>query len=197
MGLGLLLVVMAAAWSMMDLSDSDALRKYPGLMEGLLPGLIVLGLVMMGVGWWAGRELRRNELKGWATLALGGALIAGTAMHSILPIVDEQRSYRPAAGWLVQRTQGDAEIGYYWPGREANKRPGWLCHLKGRRFVFLDDPAVAMEWLNQSSDALLLTTPVLAGHIPANTPVAKWRISSTSWVVLKGSNRDIGRGYEN
>ena len=159
--------------------------KYPGLMVSLRPGLIVLALVMMSVGWLAVRAMRRDELKGWTTLALGGALIAGTAMHTVLPVIDEQRSYKAAAGWLAEQTPAGEKIGYYWPGREASKRPAWLCHLDGRRFVFLADPAAAMAWLNQSPAGLLLTTPVLAADLSAVVTAAEWRISSTSWVVLK------------
>ncbi|MEJ6732124.1 MAG: hypothetical protein QNK90_08595, partial [Opitutaceae bacterium] len=55
----------------------------------------------------------------------------------------------------------------------------------GRRFVFLADPAAAMAWLNQSPAGLLLTTPVLAADLSAVVTAAEWRISSTSWVVLK------------
>lgn len=180
----LILVLVVAGWSMGP-SGWDPLWKYPGLMVSLRPGLIVLALVMMSVGWLAVRAMRRDELKGWTTLALGGALIAGTAMHTVLPVIDEQRSYKAAAGWLAEQTPAGEKIGYYWPGREASKRPAWLCHLDGRRFVFLADPAAAMAWLNQSPAGLLLTTPVLAADLSAVVTAAEWRISSTSWVVLK------------
>lgn len=183
--LGLLPLVLVLAWSVMDLSDWDALQKYPGLMERLPPGLTILGLVMMGVGWWAGREMRRNELKGWTMLALGGALIAGTAMHTVLPVVDEQRSYRPASEWLVEQTSENETMGYYWPGREASKRPAWLCHLGDRRFEFLADPVAAMRWLSEKPDGLLLTTPALKTNLGATVVAKQWRISSTHWVVLK------------
>lgn len=188
MGLGLL--VLGVVVGKMGVSEWDPLSKYPGLMERLVPGLIGVGLVMMAVGWWAGREMRRNELKGWATLSFGGALIAGAAMHTVLPIVDEQRSYRNAAGWLAERTSVDETIGYYWPGREASKRPAWLCHLGDRRFVFLADSDAAEAWLSETPDSLLLTTPVLAADLNATDVAAQWRISSTHWMVLKNDPGD-------
>ncbi|MBT5900750.1 MAG: glycosyltransferase family 39 protein [Opitutaceae bacterium] len=180
----LILVLVVAGWGM-GTSGWDPLRKYPGLMVSLRPGLIVLGLVMMNVGWWSGRSMPRDELKGWTTLALGGALIAGTAMHTVLPVIDEQRSYQPAAKWLGERTPAGETIGYFWPGREASKRPAWLCHLDGRRLEFFADDAAATAWLNQRPNRLLLTTPALATGLNSVVTAAEWRISSTSWVVLK------------
>lgn len=184
--LGLLLpvVVMASRW--MEISGRNPLPDYPELLESLWPGVIVLGVVMMGVGRWSGREMRINEIRGWMALALSGALIAGTAMHTVLPVIDEQRSYRLPAQWLAEQSPRDENIGYFWPGREASKRPAWLCHLDGRRLTFMANQAEATAWLNNDAGKLLLTTPTLAADLDWAVTVAEWRISSTSWVVLKG-----------
>lgn len=182
---GLLLLVMVGAWRLMQDSGWDPLPRYPGLMASLGPGLIGLGVVMMGVGWWAGRAMRRDELRGWMTLALGGALIAGTALHTVLPAIDQQRSYQRPAQWLAEQTPVGESIGYFWPGREASKRPAWLCHLGGRRFEFMADSAAANAWLDRGVGRLLLTIPSLAAEIDGGVSVAEWRLSSTSWVVLQ------------
>ena len=184
--LGVILIAVAVAWSLVGGRLGDPLPDYPGMMDALWSPLLVLGLTMVSVGWWAGRKLRDRALHGWMGLAWGGALIAGVALHTVLPVVDDQRSYRPAAQWLVERVPEDGRIGYFWPGREAVKRPAWLCHLERRRLEFFADAATAEAWLSQDAGRLLITSPELAVDLPSTTTVAAWRISSTSWVVVSG-----------
>ena len=182
--LGVLFVVVSIGWPLITPLVGDALNKYPGVIDNLRLGLSLVGTVLAVTGGSALWMRRRDNLRDWSLLAFGGALAAGAALHVILPEIDAYKSYRPAANWLVERVDAGAEIGFYWPGREANKRPAWLCHLQGRRLVFCATAAAANTWLAAEPGRLLLTTPSLKEDLPDAEQVADWQISSTHWLVV-------------
>lgn len=183
--LGLLLATVSIGWPLLAPLAGEALDKYPGLMGGLRPGLMLVGAAMAATGAGTLWIRRQGSVRIWSWLGFGGALTAGIALNAILPVIDAYKSYQPAASWLVERVDAEAAIGFFWPGREATKRPAWLCHLQGRRLKFFATALEAQAWLAAEPGRLLLTHPELLAELPGTDPVADWQISSTHWVVVE------------
>lgn len=156
------------------------------LLRELRPALLVIGPALLMSGGSALLAAKRASPWAWPLLSASGALLWSIAMSFVLPVIDQQRSYAPAARWLGARVKSDQLIGYFWPGREASKRPAWLCHLDGRRLVFLDSAVAARLWLAADSNRLMLTTPSLLSELNPASLDAQWKISSTDWAVVRG-----------
>jgi hypothetical protein len=111
-------------------------------------------------------------------------LLFTLAQWLVLPVIDTVRDYRPAAAWLASHSPATEAVGFYWPGREATKRPAWLCYLPSHRLETFTDAASAAAWLAEKPGRLLLTDPDNAGTVNGAQTVQRWKISSTQWVVV-------------
>jgi hypothetical protein len=111
-------------------------------------------------------------------------LLFTLALWFVLPVIDRVRDYRPAAAWLASHSPATETVGFYWPGREATKRPAWLCYLPGHRLETFTDATSAAAWLAEKPGRLLLTDPDNAGTVNGAQAVQRWKISSTQWVVV-------------
>jgi hypothetical protein len=111
-------------------------------------------------------------------------LLFTLAQWLVLPVIDTVRDYRPAAAWLASHSPAAEQVGFYWPGREATKRPAWLCYLPSHRLETFTDAPSAAAWLAQKPGRLLLTDPTNAGMVNGAQAVQRWKISSTQWVVV-------------
>lgn len=182
-GLGFL--VAWSGWSLL-LPHLDATNLTPDMLSDLRPGVLIFGAILSIVGGIALRLTTRQKPSVWPVLAGGGALLWSAATLLVLPVIDRQRSYEPAARWLTERVGPEEPIGFYWPGREATKRPAWLCHLDGRRLVFFGEAEAARDWLAAGDSRLLLTSPPLVRELGGVESLTTWRISSTDWAVVRG-----------
>lgn len=154
------------------------------LLGAFRPGLLVIGPALLVFGSSAFLAAKRTSPWTWPLLSAAGALGWSISMLLVLPVIDQQRSYAPASRWLVERVNPSQVIGYYWPGREASKRPAWLCHLDGRKFIFFDSAVTARLWLAADTNRIALTTPALVSELNPISVEAQWTISSTDWAVV-------------
>lgn len=129
---------------------------------------------------------RSRLLRGVGTSAATFFLLFTLAQWLVLPVIDTVRDYRPAAAWLAANTPAGERVGFYWPGREATKRPAWLCYLPNHRLETFSDATSAAAWLAKKPGRLLLSNPDNAGTIGGARTVQQWKISSTQWVVVAG-----------
>jgi 4-amino-4-deoxy-L-arabinose transferase-like glycosyltransferase len=123
-------------------------------------------------------------LRGVGTSAATFFLLFTLAQWLVLPVIDTVRDYRPAAAWLAAHSPANERVGFYWPGREATKRPAWLCYLPSHRLeTFIDAPSAA-AWLAQKPGRVLLSDPDNASAMNGARVIQRWKISSTQWVVV-------------
>jgi 4-amino-4-deoxy-L-arabinose transferase-like glycosyltransferase len=132
----------------------------------------------------AGTDDLPRLLRGVGTSAATFFLLFTLAQWFVLPVIDTVRDYRPAAAWLAQHSPANERVGFYWPGREATKRPAWLCYLPGHRLETFTDAASATAWLAEKPGRLLLSNPENADAVGGARTVQQWKISSTQWVVV-------------
>lgn len=182
---GAILILAGIVWPLLPPPP----RATPELLAALRPAAFAVGVIMLVGGGWS---LRRTWLAGWNESRLSGWLgICATMVVSwsavmwlVLPPIDTLRTYRPAAHWLAERVQPGETVGFFVPGREAPKRPAWLCHLGGRRLTFFATAEEASAWLIATPGRLLLTSPERALTLSDPVqPIITWRISSDTWVV--------------
>lgn len=156
--------------------------------------LVAVGLLLTGGGVLAWRAAQRNAdgdvelprlLRGVATSAATFFLLFTLAQWFVLPVIDTVRDYRPAAAWLAARSPANEHVGFYWPGREATKRPAWLCYLPNHRLETFTDAGSAAAWLAANPKRLLLSNPENAGAVEGTRIVQEWKISSTAWAVVQ------------
>lgn len=162
-------------------ADTLAALRWPGLVLGLW--LVIIA----GWSFWAALAARFSA---WFGLAATGVIGYSLAMWLVLPVIDPALTYRPAAQWLAERVPAGGVVGFYSPGREALKRPSWLCHLgEGRRLKFLATPAEASAWLAADPQRLVLTEPTRRkAPMPEQVvTIIRWRISSDQWAVLSAA----------
>jgi len=182
--LGAVGVVMIAvalfAWSALP----QIPRTTPEVIAALRPAALVVGIILALGGGWMLRDSLRLPRRAWVVLA--ATLVTGwsAVMWLALPPIDTLRTYRPAAHWLAERVEPNEQVGFYVPGREAPKRPAWLCHLGGRRLEFFTNAEGAAAWLAMKPGRLLLTSPALAPTVSGSHQIQSWTISSDHWVVL-------------
>jgi 4-amino-4-deoxy-L-arabinose transferase-like glycosyltransferase len=123
-------------------------------------------------------------LRGVGTSAATFFLLFTLAQWFVLPVIDTVRDYRPAAAWLAANSPASERVGFYWPGREATKRPAWLCYLPSHRLETFTDAPSAAAWLAEKPGRLLLSDPDNAGAMNGARVIQRWKISSTQWVVV-------------
>ena len=123
-------------------------------------------------------------LRGVGTSAATFFLLFTLAQWFVLPVIDTVRDYRPAAAWLAAHSPANERVGFYWPGREATKRPAWLCYLPSHRLETFTDAPSAAAWLAEKPGRLLLSDPDNAGAMNGARVIQRWKISSTQWVVM-------------
>ena len=182
---GVLLAFAVAVWPLIPWpkkiplpADTMASLRWPGL---------VVSLWLLLMAGWSFRAALAKRFSAWFGLAATGAIGYSIAMWLVMPVIDTALTYRPAAAWLAERVPAGGTVGFYSPGREAPKRPSWLCHMGGgRRLKFFSTPQEASAWLAADPERLLLTEPQKKD---APTPeqvvkVIQWRISSDEWAVL-------------
>jgi 4-amino-4-deoxy-L-arabinose transferase-like glycosyltransferase len=165
--------------------------------------LLGTGAVLVGRAAWAKRNRASGDVGGEAVadgtelqrLLHGVRASAATffllftiAMWFVLPVIDTVRDYRPAAAWLASHSPAEEKVGFYWPGREATKRPAWLCYLPGHRLETFGDAGTAAAWLAAKPGRLLLTNPANADTVDGAQAVQRWKISSTQWVVVSAKS---------
>jgi hypothetical protein len=131
------------------------------------------------------REALQPQLRAWLSLAAALALTWSAIMWLVLPVFDTVRTFQPAAQWIAERVPERGEVGFHVPGREGAKRPAWLCHLGGRRLVFLSTPEAALAWLEGDSARLLISDPNRVPPIIGTTAVQTWQISGDTWTILR------------
>jgi 4-amino-4-deoxy-L-arabinose transferase-like glycosyltransferase len=165
--------------------------------------LLGTGAVLVGRAAWAKRNRASGDVGGEAVVdgtelqrLLHGVrasaatffLLFTIAMWFVLPVIDTVRDYRPAAAWLASHSPAEEKVGFYWPGREATKRPAWLCYLPGHRLETFGDAGTAAAWLAAKPGRLLLTNPANADTVDGAQSVQRWKISSTQWVVVSAKS---------
>ncbi len=123
-------------------------------------------------------------LRGVAISAATFFLLFTLAQWFVMPVIDTVRDYRPAAAWLAAHSPANERVGFYWPGREATKRPAWLCYLPSHRLETFTDAPSAAAWLAEKPGRLLLSDPDNAGAMNGARVIQRWKISSTQWVVM-------------
>ncbi len=182
---GTALLVAGCTWTWLPMPHQAS----PELLAALRPSAFVLGIILAAGGAWS---LQRSmladsvstRLSAWYGLAATMMVAWSAIMWVVLPPVDTIRTYRPAAQWLAERVPPTGTIGFFEPGREAPKRPAWLCHLGGRSLTFFNTAEDASGWLSAVPGRLLLTNPELAAAFTAPvTSIMTWHISSETWVV--------------
>jgi 4-amino-4-deoxy-L-arabinose transferase-like glycosyltransferase len=182
---GGLLLVAGMIWPALIIHFSTG-RLSLDQLRALRPGLLVIGPTLLVSSSIAIISAKRASSWVLPLLSATGALLWSMAMALVLPVIDQQRSYAPAAKWLVEQAKPNHVIGYYWPGRDASKRPAWLCHLEGRRLIFFNSPLEARMWLAADTKRIVLTTPPLVQELNPVSVEALWKISSTDWAVVRG-----------
>lgn len=183
---GVALLVAGAAWTWLPLPA----KLNAELLTALRPAAFVLGIILAAGGLWSLRPAwsatsSGARLPAWYGVAATMVIAWSAIMWTVLPPIDRVRTYRPAAQWLAERVPASGTVGFYQPGREAPKRPAWLCHLGGRTLTFFATAEAASAWLIASPGRLLLTNRELAGTLSAPVaPLITWQISSETWVVV-------------
>jgi 4-amino-4-deoxy-L-arabinose transferase-like glycosyltransferase len=179
--LGVVLMAAWLSWSHLPVHR----RATPELMIALRPIAIILGLWLMIAGAWCLRESLRQQMRAWISLAAVLAVTWSGIMWLVLPAFDTVRTFQPAAHWIAERVPEQGLVGFHVPGRENPKRPAWLCHLGGRRLVFLSTSEEALAWLQVDSARLLISDPDRVPPIAGTTIVQSWMISGDTWTVLR------------
>jgi 4-amino-4-deoxy-L-arabinose transferase-like glycosyltransferase len=179
-GLGLL--VASVVWGY--LPTPKVLAAHPAVLSALQPAAVVLGVVIIAIGVSAWLMARKTPVKAWMLIGAGTTLGYVLALWLVMPVIDRMRSYQPAAAWITQRVPAGEAVGFFVPGREANKRPAWLCHLGGRRLEFFPTPEAATQWLAGAPGRLVISDPKNAPRIAQSHVIQEWNISSDAWLVL-------------
>lgn len=168
------------AWPRLPVPGPVAAETFTALR----PAALVLGALLLVGGGLALHQAWRARVQAWAVIALTMVVAWSGVMWLVLPAIDRQRSYQPAAAWLDARLAPDAAVGFFVPGRESSKRPAWLCHLGGRRLVFLRQPGEVTAWLEAAPGRLVLSDEYRATLVERSAIVQRWQISSDRWVVV-------------
>ncbi len=177
---GVFLVVTGMVWGWLPLPA----RLPSEAWTSLRPAALATGLWLTVAGGWTLRDALAGTLRTWWSLAGSTTLAYVLIMWLVLPVVDQVRSYRPAARWLAERVPADGLVGFFSPGREQSKRAAWLCHLDGRRLHFLGTPDEVQAWLVSDPTRLVLSSPAHVAAIQQVHVIHSWTISSDEWLVL-------------
>ena len=177
---GVFLVVTGMVWGWLPLPA----RLPSEAWTSLRPAALATGLWLTVAGGWTLRDALAGTLRTWWSLAGSTTLAYVLIMWLLLPVVDQVRSYRPAARWLAERVPADGLVGFFSPGREQSKRAAWLCHLDGRRLHFLGTPDEVQAWLVSDPTRLVLSSPAHVAAIQQVHVIHSWTISSDEWLVL-------------
>jgi hypothetical protein len=179
-GLGLLVASMV--WG--QLPTPKILAAHPAVLTELQPVAVVFGVVTIAIGVFAWLVARKTPVKAWMAIGAGTTLGYVLALWLVMPVIDRMRSYQPAAAWIAQRVPTGQAVGFFVPGREANKRPAWLCHLDGRRLEFFSTAEAATQWLAGAPGRLVISDARKAPRATQAHVVQEWNISSDVWLVL-------------
>ncbi len=152
-------------------------------------------------GWAGGAWLRdaratRGHTREWWTpwvVSIAGVLFV--VQVSVLPAVDDQKSYQPFATWIDATMAPGVPLALLAPGWSQLKECGFLNYLYGRReLVVLRQLTDATDYWSRHPDGLIVTRDreYLALRDRSNgRPIAlklTWSVGSTTYAVLTAEN---------